>query len=157
MKRLVKRTADLGSMVELHETNIRDIAQVLQKLLGVDDNARFMVGKSQGISSAMLSVEYSVGEGVSVMEVLNLVERNKDDIKHNGICGCCACQQIFLGIEITEYAEDLEDSEELSAICPYCSMVGVIPNCTDAAWLAQAHKHVFADHDVKELSNDQQT
>jgi len=143
MKKLVKRTVYLGSMVELHESCIRDTAQILQKLMDIDDNARFMVGKNVGISSAMLSVEYSVEEEVNVMEAINLAERNKADIKHNGICGCYVCQRVFLGKEITEYIENNAGSGELSAVCPYCNTVGVVPNCTDADWLARAHEYLI--------------
>lgn len=52
---------------------------------------------------------------------------NREILAQNNKCGCFYCLKVFSPSEIEEWCPELEDGEEVTAICPYCGIDSVLP------------------------------
>lgn len=51
---------------------------------------------------------------------------NRDILASDKKCGCFSCLKIFSPSEIEEWCCEVDDSEEVTAICPYCGVDSVL-------------------------------
>ena len=51
---------------------------------------------------------------------------NKDKLAHDSKCGCFYCLKIFSPSEIEDWCPELDEDEEVTAVCPYCGIDSVI-------------------------------
>ncbi len=52
---------------------------------------------------------------------------NKDILRKNNKCGCFYCLKVFSPSEIGEWCPELDEGEEMTAICPYCGIDAILP------------------------------
>ena len=58
--------------------------------------------------------------------VHNAARFNRDTLAQDGKCGCFYCLKVFFPSEIEEWCPEVEDGEEVTAICPHCGVDSVI-------------------------------
>ena len=51
---------------------------------------------------------------------------NKDMLAADNKCGCFCCLKIFSPSKIDEWCPEVEDGEEVTAICPHCGVDSVL-------------------------------
>ena len=51
---------------------------------------------------------------------------HRSALEKDTVCGCFFCLKIFSPSEIKEWCPEVEDGEEVTAICPYCDIDAVI-------------------------------
>ncbi len=51
---------------------------------------------------------------------------NREILARDSKCGCFYCLRVFSPSEIEEWCPELDDGEEVTAICPYCGIDSVI-------------------------------
>ena len=56
----------------------------------------------------------------------NAARFNRDTLAQDSKCGCFYCLNIFSPSKIEEWCPEVEDSEEVTAICPHCGVDSVI-------------------------------
>jgi hypothetical protein len=52
---------------------------------------------------------------------------NRDILETNSKCGCFYCLKVFSPSEIVEWCPELDEDEEVTAICPYCGIDAILP------------------------------
>lgn len=52
---------------------------------------------------------------------------NKDILGKNSKCGCFYCLKVFSTSEIEGWCLELDEGEEVTAICPYCGIDAILP------------------------------
>ena len=61
----------------------------------------------------------------------DFVKNNKKAIEQSTECACIYCFEIMKPEEIEDYCDDIvldESEEEVTAVCPHCSIDSIIPN-----------------------------
>lgn len=61
-----------------------------------------------------------------LMAAHNMARFNRATLAKDSICGCFYCLKVFSPSEIEEWCSEMEEDEEVTAICPYCGIDSVI-------------------------------
>ena len=82
----------------------------------------------------------------------NAARFNRDTLSQDGKCGCFYCLKIFSSLEIEEWCPEVEDGEEVTAICPRCGVDSVIGEKSGfpitQEFLKAMHKRWFGKEDI---------
>ena len=82
----------------------------------------------------------------------NAAKFNRDTLSQGGKCGCFYCLKIFSPLEIEEWCPEVEDGEEVTAICPRCGVDSVIGEKSGflitQEFLKAMHKRWFGKEDI---------
>lgn len=52
---------------------------------------------------------------------------NREILARSNKCGCFNCLRVFSPSKIEEWCPELNDGEEVTAICPYCGIDAILP------------------------------
>ena len=69
---------------------------------------------------------------------------NREILARYNKCGCFYCVKVFSPSEIEEWCPELDDGEEVTAICPHCGIDAVL---SESAGYPLTHEFLVAMRD----------
>lgn len=89
-------------------------------------NSLMIIRGFNGKNKLRRNMDYSNEEKIKVKRLHAYSSNNKDLIENSEYCYCFSCKKKIESKEIVRYLEN-----ENTALCPYCGMDSIIPDCVD--------------------------